>query len=81
MPLWGVSPIGIISGVIVGVVTVLISARSPAKRAAKVSPVTAVSGNSESAKNMHHAMKTRFLKIETVLGIHHAVGQRKTYYL
>lgn len=81
MPLWGVSPIGIISGVIVGVVTVLISARSPAKRAAKVSPVTAVSGNSESAKNMHHAMNTRFLKIETVLGIHHAVSAKKNLLL
>ncbi|HCD43440.1 MAG TPA: ABC transporter permease, partial [Lachnoclostridium sp.] len=43
MPLFEVSPIGIISGVIVGVVTVLIAARTPAKRAAKVSPVTAVS--------------------------------------
>jgi putative ABC transport system permease protein len=81
MPLFGVSPIGIISGVIVGVVTVLISARSPAKRAAKVSPVTAVSGNSESAKNMHHAVNTRFSKIETALGIHHAVSAKKNLLL
>lgn len=50
IPLWGVSPTGIIIGIIVGVVTVLIAARSPAKRAAKVSPVTAVSGNSENTK-------------------------------
>ncbi|WP_346939598.1 FtsX-like permease family protein [uncultured Clostridium sp.] len=81
MPLFEVSPIGIISGVIVGVVTVLISARSPAKRAAKVSPVTAVSGNSESAKNMHHAVNTRFSKIETALGIHHAVSAKKNLLL
>ena len=81
MPLLGVSPIGIISGVIVGVVTVLISARSPAKRAAKVSPVTAVSGNSESAKNMHHGVNTRFSKIETALGIHHAVSAKKNLLL
>ena len=81
MPLLGVSPIGIISGVIVGVVTVLISARSPAKRAAKVSPVTAVSGNSESTKNMHHAVNTRFSKIETALGIHHAVSAKKNLLL
>ncbi|MHC1723909.1 MAG: ABC transporter permease [Aminipila sp.] len=81
MPLFGVSPIGIISGVIVGVVTVLIAARSPAKRAAKVSPVAAVSGNSENVKNMHHAVNTRFLKIETALGINHAVSAKKNLLL
>ncbi len=81
MPIFGVSPIGIISGVIVGVVTVLIAARTPAKRAAKVSPVTAVSGNTESANNMHHAVNTRFSKIETALGIHHAVSAKKNLLL
>ncbi|MBN1876363.1 MAG: ABC transporter permease [Anaerolineae bacterium] len=79
--LFGVSPIGIMSGVIVGVVTVLIAARSPAKRAAKVSPVTAVSGNSESTKNIHHAVNIRFSKIETALGIHHAVSAKKNLLL
>lgn len=79
--LWGVSPIGIISGIIVGVVTVLIAARSPAKRAAKVSPVTAVSGNSENTKNANHALNTRFSKIETALGIHHAVSGKKNLIL
>jgi putative ABC transport system permease protein len=79
--LWGVSPTGIISGIIVGVVTVLIAARSPAKRAAKVSPVTAVSGNSENTKNANHALNTRFSKIETALGIHHAVSAKKNLIL
>lgn len=79
--LWGVSPTGIISGIIVGVVTVLIAARSPAKRAAKVSPVTAVSGNSENIKNANHALNTRFSKIETALGIHHAVSGKKNLIL
>ncbi|WP_061320128.1 ABC transporter permease [Clostridium botulinum] len=79
--LWGVSPIGIISGIIVGVVTVLIAASSPAKRAAKVSPVTAVSGNLENTKNPNHALNTRFSKIETALGIHHAVSGKKNLIL
>lgn len=79
--LWGVSPTGIISGIIVGVVTVLIAARSPAKRAAKVSPITAVSGNSENTKNATHALNTRFSKIETSLGIHHAVSEKKNLIL
>lgn len=81
IPLWGVSPTGIISGIIVGVVTVLIAARSPAKRAAKVSPVTAVSGNSENTKNTTHALNIRFSKIETALGIHHAVSAKKNLIL
>lgn len=81
IPLFGVSPIGIISGIIVGVITVLIAARSPAKRAAKVSPVTAVSGNLENTKNSTHALNTRFFKIETALGIHHAVSKKKNLIL
>ncbi len=81
MPLWGISPIGMISGIIVGVVTVLIAASSPAKRAAKVSPVTAVAGNSENTNNIQHAMNSRFFKIETSLGIHHAISVKKNLIL
>lgn len=81
IPLFGVSFIGIISGIIVGIVTVLIAARSPAKHAAKVSPVTAVSGNAENTNNMHHAVNARFSKIETALGIHHAVSVKKNLLL
>lgn len=81
MPLFGVSLIGIFSGIIVGVVTVLIAARFPAKRAAKVSPIAAVSGNSENVKNASHVLNTRFFKIETALGIHHAVSRKKNLIL
>lgn len=81
MPLFGISLIGIISGIMMGIVTVLIAARSPAKRAAKVSPVTAVSGNSENAKSITHGANARFFKIETALGIHHAVSAKKNLVL
>ena len=81
IPLFGISLIGIISGIVVGIVTVLIAARSPAKRAAKVSPVTAVSGNSESINSVGHAVNTHFFKIETALGIHHAVSAKKNLVL
>ena len=54
IPLFGISLIGIISGILVGVITVLIAASSPAKRAAKVSPVTAVSGNTENTNKANH---------------------------
>ena len=50
MPLFSVSISGILCGAVVGVVTVFIAAQAPAKHAAKVSPVAAVSGNSESSK-------------------------------
>lgn len=77
MPLWGVSAIGIIFGIAVGIVTVFIAAHAPAKQAAKVSPVSAVSGNADTTPNVSHAANTRFFKVETALGIHHAVAARK----
>ena len=81
IPLFGISVIGIISGVVVGVVTVLLAASSPAKRAAKVSPVTAVSGNLENSKQSRHIVNTRSFRIETILGIHHAVAVKKNLML
>ena len=73
IPLFGISIIGIISGVVVGITTVLLAASSPAKRAAKVSPVTAVTGNLENPQKPHHTINTHIFKIETALGIHHAI--------
>lgn len=81
MPVFGISLIGIISGIVVGVVTVLIAASVPAKRAAKVSSITAVSGNSQNTKNMTYGVNTRFSKIEIALGIHHAVSAKKNLIL
>ena len=81
IPLFGISIIGIISGILVGVITVLLAAGIPAKRAAKVSPVVAVSGNPEPDKMSRHSVHTGFFKIETALGIHHAVAAKKNLFL
>lgn len=81
IPLFGISLIGVVSGILVGVITVLIAASSPARRAAKVSPVTAVSGNSENTNNANHTLHTHFFKIETTLGIHHAGSNKKNLIL
>lgn len=81
MPLFAVSISGILSGAVVGIVTVFIAAHSPAKQAAKVSPVAAVSGNAEVSQHVGRAAKTRFLKVETSLGIHHATGAKKNLLL
>lgn len=81
MPLFAVSISGILCGAVVGVVTVFIAAQSPAKQAAKVSPVAAVSGNAESSKKVIHAANTRLFRVETSLGIHHATGTKKNLFL
>lgn len=81
MPLLAVSINGILCGTLVGVITVFIAAHSPAKQAAMVSPAAAVSGNADMSKNVNHAAKTRFLKVETSLGIHHATGTKKNLFL
>lgn len=72
---------GIVSGILVGVVTVLIAAHSPAKRAAGVSPVAAVSGNAEMGKKATYAASTRILKVESALGVYHATAVKKNLIL
>ena len=59
----------------------LLAARSPANQAAKVSPVAAVSGNSEHGKMKNHTFHARSIKIETALGIHHATSAKKNLLL
>lgn len=81
MPLFRVSSTGILCGAVAGLLTVLLSAQAPAKRASRISPAAAVSGNAESAKKIHHAANTRFVKIETALGVHHAVSEKKNIFL
>ncbi len=81
MPLFAVSIGGILCGAVVGIITVFIAAHSPAKQAAKVSPVAAISGNAETSKKVVHAANTRLFKVETSLGIHHATGTKKNLFL
>ena len=81
IPLFGISGIGIGSGILVGIITVLLASRAPAKHAAMVSPVAAVSGNPEKSSASRHPVHARFLRIETALGIHHAVSAKKNLIL
>lgn len=81
IPLFGISLIGIISGIIMGTATVLLAARAPAKRAAKVSPILAVSGNSDEAKKVCRGVRTGLLSIDISLGIHHAREAKKNLFL
>lgn len=81
MPVFGVSYPGIAAGIFVGFITVLLAARSPAKRAAKVSPLTAVSGNAGTVQAAKRAAHTRLFKVDMALGIHHASGSKKNFFL
>ena len=80
-PVFQISPVGLISGVVVGVVTVFLAAQSPAKRAAKVSPISAVSDNVDNKSSVKHAIKFSLGKIDNSLGIHHAVEKKKNWFL
>lgn len=56
--LW-ISWISIIASILSGLLTVLLAARSPAKRAAKVSPLTAVSRNAGQTASFRKAADTK----------------------
>lgn len=81
IPLFRVGVVGIVLGAVMGILTVLIAAQSPAKRATKVSPVAAVSGNTENKKSIHRTMCIGSVKIETALGINHAISAKKNLIL
>lgn len=81
MPGFSISAPSILAGIIVGLLTVLLAAQSPAKRASKVSPLAAVSGNANDLQPIRKAANTKWLKVDTSLGIHHAKSSRKNYIL
>lgn len=81
IPVWKVSFPGLVCGAMLGVITVLIAAHAPAKKAAKVSPVVAVNGNETERKRISGSAGTNFGKVDVLLGIHHATSSRKNFIL
>lgn len=81
LPRLGISPAALASGAAVGLLTVLLAARTPAKRAAKASPLAVVSGNAGTVQAAKSAASTRFFRVETALGVHHATGSRRNFLL
>lgn len=81
IPLFYVSISGIVLGIAVGILTVLLAAHSPAKRAAKVSPATAVSGNAQNTTKSHRMRLGSFSKIDVALGMNHAISAKKNLIL
>lgn len=79
MPAFGVSWAGLLLGALLGIGTVLLAARSPARRASRVSPLAAVTGNAGTTHAARRAAKCRILPVEAAMGIHHAWGSRKNF--
>ncbi|XCP86978.1 FtsX-like permease family protein [Roseburia hominis] len=80
IPLFQFSIVGLIVGTVIGFLIVLLASLSPAKKAAKVSPVTAISGNTQLTQNKK-AANTKLFRVETSMGIFHALSVKKNMFL
>ena len=81
MPVFAVSPPGIAAGIVIGILTVLTASRAPAKRASRVSPLTAAAGNENTDRAVRRAANISFGKVDTALGIYHATAGVKNFLL
>jgi len=83
MALLDVSAVGIIAGIAIGFLTVFIAASLPAKKAARVSPVIAVTGSNEFkiSKKKKQGLLMKLLPAEFAMGINNAVMKKKTLLL
>ena len=81
--LFYISIIGIIAGIAVGMLTVFIASLVPAKKAAHVSPVNAVSGLGEikALGKQKKGVLTDIFHVETALGIRNAGAKKRTLVL
>ncbi len=80
VPLFEFSIVGILAGVVVGFLIVLFASLSPAKKASRVSPVTAISGSSQLTENKR-AANTKLFHVETGMGVFHALSGKKNLFL
>ncbi len=80
MPVGKISLIGIAAGILVGYITVLLSANAPARKAAKVSPVEAVSGSSN-REYTGKAFRNGGLPVAVSMGVHHTTSGKKNLLL
>ena len=76
-----VSPAGIIGGVSIGIISVLIAAGSPARKAGKISPIEARRGDQSQTFIPKKMINSGFGSVETRLGVSHAVGNGKNVFL
>lgn len=79
MPL-RISWIGVLGGSATGFVTVMLASRSPAKKAAAVSPQAAVTGNIDykNDRKIQKASSTTLFHVDTAMGLRHAFSNKKS---
>jgi len=77
------SAIGIGAGVLTGFLTVFIASMLPAQKAAKVSPVNAVSGSAEIKISIRQkrGFLTRVFPVEIAMGVNSAMNKKRTLIL
>ncbi len=80
IPMFQFSISGLIAGAVVGFLIVILASLSPAKKAARVSPITAISGNTQLTEHKK-AANTSCLRVDTGMGIFHAVSGKKNLFL
>ncbi len=83
IPLLSFSPLGVGSGVIAGFLTVYMASILPAKKAARVSPVNALTGSNEVKirKERKYGLLTKLFRTEVAMGITLAASKKKTLFL
>ncbi|MDD3889787.1 MAG: FtsX-like permease family protein [Syntrophomonadaceae bacterium] len=83
MPLFGVSWLSLIAGTVVGFLTVILASLSPCQKAAKVSPLSAVTGNinQSNVPQSQTAVKITHTRVEIAMGIHNALASKKNILL
>lgn len=83
MPEFQLSLTGILAGTLIGILVVMIASNSPAKKASKVSPQAAVTGNLDKAVHQYFGKSsgTRLFHVDTAMGLRHAFSNKKSMVL
>ncbi len=83
MPLFKISVGGMGAGILIGFLTVFIASFLPAKKAARVSPVNALTGSNDIKipKRQKQGLLTKVFHAEIAMGINNAVVKKKTLFL
>ncbi len=81
--IFDLSLVGITAGVLIGIMTVFFASLIPAQKAAKVSPVNAITGNNDIkiSKRNKRGFLMKFLHAETAIGINNAISKKGTLIL
>jgi putative ABC transport system permease protein len=80
MPIFQISFMGLLAGAVLGFLTVMMASSSPAKKASKVSPQAAVTGNINNQK-INRSSNTKRFRVDTAMGISHAFSNKKNMVL